>query len=153
MDILPKGYERPMDKKERYKSLVERINAYKPLWDKNGVIQFKNERIAILQRNWGRQVEFIIAFDVDALTKDGYSLMAIDEGKTADLSDSYAGGISSYYYFQKTGHTIGHTGDNAEEEGEEEPTTKEEDGPKIGPRQIFDSNGKLVSSYTSWGDP
>jgi hypothetical protein len=45
-----------MDKKERYRSLVQRIDQYKPLWDKNGVIQFKNERIAILQRNWGRQV-------------------------------------------------------------------------------------------------
>jgi hypothetical protein len=51
---------------------------------------------------------------------------------------------SSYYYFQKI--------DNAEEE-EEEPITKEEEEPKIGPRQIFDSNGKLVSFYTSWGDP
>jgi hypothetical protein len=36
--------------------------------------------------------------------------MAVDEGKTPELSDGYAGGISSYYYFQK----IGHTGDNAE---------------------------------------
>jgi hypothetical protein len=39
------------------------------------------ELIAILQRAFGVQVEFIIAFD--DLTKEGYRLMVIDEGKTA----------------------------------------------------------------------
>ncbi len=51
------------------KQLLERTPEYKKQWDKNGVIQFKNERIAILQRHYGAQVEFIIAFD--DLTAEG----------------------------------------------------------------------------------
>ena len=38
-------------------------------------------------------------FPVDDLTREGYVLRAIDEGKTA--GDSYTGGQNSYYYFQK----------------------------------------------------
>jgi len=77
-------------KKERYENLKERINEFKPTWDKNGVIQYRTERIAILHRVTGSQVEFIIAFD--DLTRDGYRLMAIDEE-----GDSSGG----YFYFQK----------------------------------------------------
>ena len=70
---------------------------YKQNWDKNGIVQFKNERIAILQRMWGQQVQFIIAYD--ELTEEGYRLMAIDEGKT--VGDGGAtGGANAYFYFQ-----------------------------------------------------
>jgi hypothetical protein len=78
--------------------LYKRTPEYKKFWDKNGIIQFKNDRIAILKRSWGAQVEFIIAFD--DLTAEGYELKAIDEGKTAD-AQGITGGINSYYYFQK----------------------------------------------------
>jgi hypothetical protein len=78
--------------------LYTRTPEYKKQWDKNGIIQFKNERIAILQRRYGAQVEFIIAFD--DLTAEGYELKAIDEGKTGD-SEGISGGINSYFYFQK----------------------------------------------------
>jgi len=90
-----------LDKIERYRDLVQRVAEYKPGWDKNGVIQYKTEYIAILQRVWGRQVEFIIAFD--DLTKEGYRLMAIDEGKSGgDSSDvAFVGGMNAYFYFQK----------------------------------------------------
>lgn len=84
--------------KERDKALYARTNEYKAQWVKNGIIQFKNERIAILKRQVGAQVEFIIAYD--DLTKEGYMLRAIDEGKTADAG-GMTGGASSYYYFQK----------------------------------------------------
>ncbi|MGC1133866.1 MAG: hypothetical protein WA941_13655 [Nitrososphaeraceae archaeon] len=84
-------------KKEALQELNERAKSYKPRWDKNGIIQFKSEYICILQRKWGVQVEFIVAFE--DLTREGYRLMAIDEGKTA--GDSYSGGTNSYYYFQK----------------------------------------------------
>lgn len=84
--------------KSEYEELLKREPEYKINWNKNGVIQFKNERIAILHRMWGSQVEFIIAFD--DLTKEGYRLMVIDEGKTADAG-GLSGGVSSYYYFQK----------------------------------------------------
>ena len=96
-NIMKKNPE--LDKKVRYQHLRSRIDSYKPSWDKNGVIQYKTERIAILQRKWGTQVEFIIAFD--DLTKEGYRLMAVDEGKTGgDSSGGFTGGVNSYFYFQ-----------------------------------------------------
>jgi len=80
--------------------LFKRTNQYKPSWNKNGIIQYKTDRIAILQRVWGRQVEFIIAYD--DLTKEGYRLMAIDEGKSGgQASGGFTGGINAYFYFQK----------------------------------------------------
>jgi len=79
--------------------LNARVPEYKKNWNKRGIIQFKNERIAILQRAWGLQVEFIIAYD--DLTNEGYRLMAIDEGKTAGGDVGITGGVNSYYYFQK----------------------------------------------------
>ena len=80
------------------RQLLARTPEYKKQWDKNGIIQFKNERIAILQRHYGAQVEFIIAFD--DLTAEEYALKAIDEGKTGD-SHGLSGGVNSYFYFQK----------------------------------------------------
>jgi hypothetical protein len=80
------------------RQLLARTPEYKKQWDKNGIIQFKNERIAILQRHYGAQVEFIIAFD--DLTAEEYALKAIDEGKTGD-SQGLSGGVNSYFYFQK----------------------------------------------------
>lgn len=81
-------------REERAADLEKRINEYKKYWDKNGVIQFKNERIAILHKTWGMQVQFIIAYD--DLTRQGYRCVAQDEGRTAG-----GVGINSYYYFQK----------------------------------------------------
>lgn len=73
---------------------------FKAQWNKNGVIQFKNQHIAILQRSFGSQVQFIIAYD--QLTREGYRLMAIDEGKSGGQSSGgFTGGVNSYYYFQK----------------------------------------------------
>ena len=89
-------------KKEEFSAQIDELNKrsieYKRHWDKNGIIQFKNERIAILKRAVGAQVEFIVAFD--DMTKDGYRLMAIDEGVQGS-SGSLAGGINAYFYFQK----------------------------------------------------
>jgi len=79
--------------------LKTRIGDYKKDWNKRGIIQFKNERIAILQRVWGEQVEFIIAFD--DLTKEGYRCIAHDEGKEGGSGLGATGGINSYFYFQK----------------------------------------------------
>lgn len=80
--------------------LFKLTNQYKPFWNKNGIIQYKTDRIAILQRAWGRQVEFIIAYD--DLTREGYCLMAIDEGKQGgQASGGITGGVNAYFYFQK----------------------------------------------------
>jgi hypothetical protein len=86
------------DLAERDKALYARTAQYKAQWLKNGIIQFKNERMAILKRQIGAQVEFIIAFD--DLTGEGYQLKAIDEGRSVDGGIG-AGGTTSYYYFQK----------------------------------------------------
>lgn len=85
---------------QRDKELYARTDEYKPHWAKNGIIQYKNERIAILKRQVGAQVQFIIA--LDDLTKEGYELKAIDEGRSVDGGIG-AGGTTSYYYFQKLG--------------------------------------------------
>jgi hypothetical protein len=86
-------------RKEELSNLLTRGQEYKKTWNKNGIIQFKNERIAILSRMFGSQVEFIVAYD--DLTKEGYRLMAIDEGKEGGTGN-LMGGVNSYYYFQKT---------------------------------------------------
>ena len=79
-------------------NLNVKATTYKTKWNKNGIIQFKNERIAILKRGFGKQVEFIVAFD--ELTEEGYRLMAHDEGKEA-TAGGFSGGVNSYFYFQK----------------------------------------------------
>jgi len=71
---------------------------YKEQWDKDGVVQLKTDRMAILQRMWGKQVQFCVA--CDQLTKEGYRLMAIDEGQEAG-GVTWSAGINAYFYFQK----------------------------------------------------
>jgi hypothetical protein len=75
-----------------------RHNEFKDQWDKNGIVQYKNDRIAILKRVVGQQVQFIVAYD--QVTAEGYRLMTIDEGMTASGS-GFSGGASAYFYFQK----------------------------------------------------
>jgi hypothetical protein len=75
-----------------------RHNQTKAQWNKNGIIQFKDEAIAILERRWGSQVQFIVA--CSQVTKEGYRLMAIDEGKEGS-SGGFSGGVNAYFYFQK----------------------------------------------------
>jgi hypothetical protein len=70
----------------------------KAQWDKNGIVQFKNDRIAILKRVVGQQVQFIVAYD--QVTAEGYRLMAIDEGMTTQGS-GFSGGLTAFFYFQK----------------------------------------------------
>jgi len=84
--------------KQERTELSTRSAEYKQKWNKNGIIQFKNERIAILKRQIGTQVEFIVAYD--DLTQEGYRLMAIDEGKEGNTGN-LTGGLSAYFYFQK----------------------------------------------------
>jgi len=78
--------------------LVTKHDQTKAQWDKNGIVQFKDEGIAILQRRWGSQVQFIVA--CSQVTKEGYRLMVIDEGKEGS-SGGFSGGVNAYFYFQK----------------------------------------------------
>ena len=86
------------ERTDRNAALYQKSEIYKRAWDKDGIIQYKTEYIAILQRKWGSQVQFIVAFD--ELTKEGYRLMAIDEGKRGS-TDNWSGGVNAYFYFQK----------------------------------------------------
>lgn len=70
----------------------------KSQWDKNGVVQYKDNKIAILKRVVGQQVQFIVA--CSKVTEEGYRLMSVDEGMTAQGS-GFTGGASAYFYFQK----------------------------------------------------
>jgi hypothetical protein len=70
----------------------------KSQWEKNGVVQYKDEGLVILQRMWGQQVQFIVA--CSQVTKEGYRLVAIDEGKEGS-SGGLSGGVNAYFYFQK----------------------------------------------------
>ena len=76
----------------------QRHNEFKAMWQKGRVVQFKNDKIAILMRAHNSQVQFIVAYD--QVTREGFRLMAIDEGKEA-AAGGFTGGVSSYYYFQK----------------------------------------------------
>lgn len=89
-----------MTRNQMQKEITLMHDQYKSQWDKNGVIQFKNERIAILQRMWGQQVQFIVAYD--QLTKEGYRLMIMDEGKEASTS-GFAGGGKCVLLLPKNG--------------------------------------------------
>ena len=80
------GSQNPDEEKEmRFESLKQRVKHFKPTWDKDATIEYKTEHIAILNRNTGYQVEFIIAFD--DLTKEGYRLVGIDS--SGDYGDGY----------------------------------------------------------------
>ena len=83
---------------EELGEILKKVPEYKMKWNKNGIIQFKNERIAILKRAVGAQVEFIVAFD--EITQEGYRLMAIDEGMQAQGA-GLTGGVNAFFYFQK----------------------------------------------------
>ena len=89
-----KSEESKAQEQKMLDELNSRAPEYKDKWNKNGVIQFKNERIAILHRTVGSQVQFIVAYD--DLTKEGCRLMAIDEGQTAG-GDGYSGGVGQEF--------------------------------------------------------
>ena len=88
---------------DQLKKLIDsEHDLYKSEWDKKNVVQFKNERIAILKNEQNKQVQFIVAFD--QVLKEGYVLIG-----TADSQDSSSyiqkglgGGANSVmFYFQK----------------------------------------------------
>lgn len=107
-----------------YKSLNSRVPQYKPNWDKNGVIQYKDEYVAILRRMIGSQVEFIIAYS--DLTRDGYRCVAQDEGKSGN-SGGFGGGVDSYYYFQNMKYVSDYS--EKQKETQKEPESKSSTSP------------------------
>ena len=85
------------------KALVDtEQNLYKFQWDKKNVVQFKNERIAILKNEQNKQVQFIVAFD--QILKEGYVLIGTADGQdsTGMAAKAMGGGATSHmFYFQK----------------------------------------------------
>ena len=77
-------------------------NLYKFEWDKKNVVQFKNERIAILKNEQNKQVQFIVAFD--QILKEGYVLIgtADSQDTSSNIMKGMGGGANSVmFYFQK----------------------------------------------------
>ena len=74
-------------------------DSFKKQWNKGALVEFKSERVVILHRMTGAIVQFLVAYD--QVTKEGYRLMAIDEGKTVDGGAGFSGGLNAYFYFQK----------------------------------------------------
>ena len=73
---------------DQLKKLIDsEHDLYKSEWDKKNVVQFKNERIAILENKHGNQVQFIVAFD--QVTKEGYSLMGVSTPEDAGVTHLY----------------------------------------------------------------
>ena len=79
---------------EQEKSIDEVRKKYK----KNRFYEYKDEYCAILQRIAGAEVQFIKAFS--DLTREGYRLMAQDEGGSINAGFVSAG-VNAYFYFQK----------------------------------------------------
>jgi hypothetical protein len=94
-------HEISAEQKQIMDDIRARVPLYKPRWNKGEVLEYKDEYCAILRRHFGEQVEFIIAYS--DLSKEGYRLVAQDEGKTVS-SGGLSGGMNSYYYFQKIEH-------------------------------------------------
>ena len=69
-------------------------NEVKKDWNKKNVIEYKNDRVAMIQRKWGEQIEFIQAFD--KLTAEGYVLRTNES-----YSGKFSGRNITYFYFQK----------------------------------------------------
>ena len=73
---------------DQLKKLIDsEHDLYKSEWDKKNVVQFKNERIAVLENKHGREVQFIVAFD--QVTKEGYSLMGVSTPEDAGVTHLY----------------------------------------------------------------
>ena len=85
-------------KKEEKKDLEFAEAEVKSKWKKSDTIEYKDEYCAILHRMINNKVQFIKAFS--DITKEGYRLMAQDEGSSVIVGFVNAG-MDSYYYFQK----------------------------------------------------
>lgn len=96
--------------KKAHKEEIDRLNkeedlelkkiedGFKGKWNKNGVIEYKDEYCAILQRLPRARVQFLKAYS--DLTREGYRLMAQDEGGSIHTGIISAG-VNAYFYFQK----------------------------------------------------
>ena len=88
---------------DQLKKLIDsEHDLYNSEWDKKNVVQFKNERIAILKNEHNKQVQFIAAFD--QVLKEGYVLIGIspDQAGQSGFSKSMGGGSAAdIFYFQK----------------------------------------------------
>ena len=95
-----KAHKEEIDRLNKEEDLeLEKIeNEFKGKWNKNGVIEYKDEYCAILQRLPGARVQFLMAYS--DLTREGYRLMAEDEGGSINAAFVKMG-VNAYFYFQK----------------------------------------------------
>ena len=57
------------------KKIETHVDMYKESWNKKGIIEFKNERMAIVNKRGNGTVQFIIA--IDTLLDEGYKIDGI----------------------------------------------------------------------------
>jgi len=86
-----------LDKEENEK-IDKGIAEVQKKYKKDRLYEYKDEYCAILQRIGGAEVAFIKAFS--DLTREGYRLMAQDEGGSLNLGIVTAG-VNAYFYFQR----------------------------------------------------
>jgi len=51
------------------------VDDYKRSWNKGGIIEYKNERMAIVNKTAGKTVQYIIAMEI--LMSEGYKLEGV----------------------------------------------------------------------------
>jgi hypothetical protein len=81
---------------ELSKELVETEKNFR----KKGTINYQDEYCAIVSKLGGHNGELVFAHAFSKLTKEGYRLMAQDEGSSLNLGVGSAG-LNSFYFFQK----------------------------------------------------
>ena len=85
---------------EQNKKLDRELGEIKKNFRERGPIKYQDEYCAIVSRLGGKNGELVFAHAFSKLTKEGYRLMAQDEGSSLNLGIGSAG-LNSFYFFQK----------------------------------------------------
>jgi len=60
------------------KMIESQVDLFKETWNKGGIIEFKNERMAIINKTAGKTVQYIIAMDM--VMAQGYKMEGVIPG-------------------------------------------------------------------------
>jgi hypothetical protein len=85
-------------KKEEEEKII--IGEIANKYQKYGVVKYKDEYCAILEKISGERTELLFIKEFSKLTQEGYRLMAQDEGGSFHLGLESVGS-NSFYFFQK----------------------------------------------------
>jgi len=88
-----------LDKKKEEKEEII-LGEIKNKYQKYGVVKYKDEYCAILEKISGERTELLFIKEFSKLTQEGYRMMAQDEGGSFHLGLESVG-TNSFYFFQK----------------------------------------------------